>query len=276
MSAGQEHPLEVLELSFGYARGCPVLTGISHTFEGGQVTAVVGPNGAGKSTLLKLLAGVLAPHEGRVLARGVSVGAMGSQERARRLVYIPQRSSVAFAFSVRQVVAMGRYAAGESPSTPSVLRALEATDLVDVADVPIGTLSVGQQQRVTLARAIAQLDGPEPSALLADEPISAMDPFHSVAMMQHLRRLADRGLAVVVVLHDLGLVVRGADQVLVLDARGRIAAQGPVGRTLTPDLAASVFRTPFVTLTDPLGRPAGLAPTMDAKERGVKPVQPPG
>ncbi len=263
---GQPTPpaLEVKDLRFAYAGGPPILPGISHVFAPGKLTAIVGPNGAGKSTLLRLLAGLLIPDGGDVLAGGTSVRTMSAAARASRLVYIPQRSSVAFAFTVRQVVAMGRLAAGEGPSSPAVARAIEQAELAYVADAPVGHLSVGQQQRVTLARALAQVDRGDgqfgATALLADEPVSAMDPAHAVRTMAVLRALVERGLSVVVVLHDLGLVLRTADEVLLFDASGQIVGAGPVGSTLTAATAASVFQTPFDALVDPAGRVAGLAP----------------
>lgn len=256
--------LEIRDLAFSYARGCPVLPGISHAFAPASLTAIVGPNGAGKSTLLKLMTGMLTPESGGVFVGGEAIASLSASQRASKLVYIPQRSAIAFPFSVRQVVAMGRYAAGESPRSAAVDRALDMAEIRELADIPVGNLSIGQQQRVTLARAIAQIDRgdgtPGAMVLLADEPVSALDPAHAVHAMKALRQLASRGLSVVAVLHDLGLVMRWADRALLLDASGKIAASGPVHEALTPEQAARVFGTAFEPLTDRAGRVASLAP----------------
>jgi iron complex transport system ATP-binding protein len=258
------HALDVRDLRFGYPGGREVLPGLNHTFSPGRVCAIIGPNGAGKSTLLRLLAGVLRPDAGEVLVGGEPVRTLRPAQRAKRLVYIPQRSGIAFPFSVRQVVAMGRYAAGETASAPAVQRALDASDLSGVADAPVGTLSFGQQQRVTLARALAQVDRGDgqsgAAALLADEPVSSLDPAHAVRTMEVIRSMAARGLCVVVVLHDLSLVLRWADDVVLLDARGRIAHAGPSRTTLTAGAAAEIFGIGFEPLSDGSGSLAGLIP----------------
>jgi iron complex transport system ATP-binding protein len=239
-------PLEAVNLSFGYLARRPVLREVSLALEPGAVTAIVGPNGAGKSTLVRLLLGILEPGAGQVLLDGVAVGAIPHRQRARRLAYVPQRPSVAFAFSVRQYVELGGFAA------PGVARAaadaaLESAELAERADDPFPTLSAGQQQRAAMARAIVQLNGSagSTSALLADEPVSAMDPRHALRAMGLLRSLAARGAAVGVVLHDLGLALRFCDRAAVLDAGGRLASAGPAASTLTPAVLDPVFGVRF-------------------------------
>lgn len=213
-----------------------------------MVTAIVGPNGAGKSTLLRLMLGVLRPTAGSVTIDDQPVAALTERARARFIAYIPQRSSVAFAFRVRQVVAMGRYASGGGEGK-AVERALQAVGLADRGDDLIGELSAGQQQRATLARALAQLEARPGAVVLADEPFSAMDPAHAIEGAGILRRLAQGGMSVVMVVHDLNLALRCADRAMVLGTpaeRGsRVIADGPVEQALSPEVLSRVFQVRF-------------------------------
>ncbi|MCC6679508.1 MAG: ATP-binding cassette domain-containing protein [Phycisphaeraceae bacterium] len=207
----------------------------------GRVTAVIGPNAAGKTTLVKLLLGELRPQSGQVLLNGHDVAAMSEPARARRIAYIPQRGGVQFAFTVRQVVAMGRFVFGDQRG---VVEAIERCDLIDVADQPFAQLSGGQQQRVLAARAMAQLrgtaDGPSARGLLADEPTSGMDLRHQLRMMKLLREMAGEGVAVLVVLHDLNLAARYADDVWLMH-EGRLVSAGPWSAVLEPRLLEPVY-----------------------------------
>ncbi len=135
-------------------------------------------------------------------------------------------------------------------------------DLTAVADTPFGLLSAGQQQRVTLARALAQLSLPAPPgtrALLADEPCAAMDPRHALTCLGLIRQLAADGLAVGVVLHDLSAVLRFADEAIVLDSAGSLAAAGPLDTAVTAPVLGPVFGVPFRQVNDS-GRPVALIP----------------
>jgi iron complex transport system ATP-binding protein len=237
-------------LTFGYGTDSPVLRGLDAEFPAGALTAILGPNGAGKSTLLKLLAGLLRPGDGAVSLDGAAPSALSARRRAKQLAYVPQRGSLAFPFSVAQVVRLGRYAA-DGDHDGAVDRALETMAIAHRAGEPFGVLSTGQQQRVTLARALAQLDPARPGqVLLADEPISAMDPRHALAAMNVLVELARHGgLAVVAVLHDPTLALRLADRVLLLNGRGEKAAEGPAEQVLTPENLENVFGVAFERLT---------------------------
>jgi iron complex transport system ATP-binding protein len=230
----------------------------------GKVTAVLGPNGAGKSTLLKLLLGVLTPTGGRASWEGRDLHRVPARERAAAIAYVPQKSQVAFAFSVREVVALGRYGAGRSSDGAIIERAMRSVEILDRADEPFGILSAGQQQRATVARALAQiepLDGPPARVVLADEPVSAMDPAHAIATMELLASLSRRGVTVVVVLHDLSLAMRFADSALLIGGDGAVAAFGPSDQVLTPAVLERVYSVPFVELVESAtGVRAGLSP----------------
>ncbi|MBK7403200.1 MAG: ABC transporter ATP-binding protein [Phycisphaerales bacterium] len=242
--------LVATNLAFAYHRASPVLRGVSAAFEAGTVTAVVGPNGSGKTTLLRLLLGLIQPGEGQIRLGDRAVDTIPEPDRARRLAYIPQRSSAAFGFSVRDVVAMGcdpgigARRALERAGSKLALLGLEGR-----AAEPFVELSAGQQQRVVLARALAQVEGaPEPAVLLADEPTSAMDPRHAIAAMQIICAQARAGLAVAVVLHDLTAAARFCDRALLLDATGSVAGAGPCAECLDPAALRAVFGVEFLRL----------------------------
>lgn len=260
------------QLRFGYTPGRRVLDGVSVTLAPGRVTAIVGPNAAGKSTLLRLLAGLREPQSGSVLLDSQSIGSWSPARRARAIAYIPQQASVAFDFRLREVVAMGGFARPGTQNAHAVLiePALHAVGLTDRSDDVFETLSAGQKQRAAIARALVQLGlrlgpaplsspsqpghagqapHPEPSRyLLADEPISAMDPRHSLESLSLLRTIAAAGVGVVMVLHDLTLARRFADEALLIDASGRVVAHGPATQTLTPDRLDPVFAVAFTEL----------------------------
>ncbi|MCC6950366.1 MAG: ABC transporter ATP-binding protein [Phycisphaerales bacterium] len=260
--------LRAHNLSFTFD-GRPVLSAVDAEFPAGTLTAVIGPNGAGKSTLLRLLAGLLTPASGGVSLGDEAIPSIPPFRRARQLAYMPQRSEVAFPFSAREVVALGRFASEHSPAD-TIAAALAIADVSDRADDCFGVLSAGQQQRVTLARALAQLGVGEAAgtlsthsaarALLADEPVAALDPIHVAGTLSLLRRLARAGLSVVVVVHDLSLVLEYCDLVLALDGAGRVAGKGDPRRTLTPELLRAVFGTTFRAARDEAGQVVALLP----------------
>ncbi len=240
--------LSVEGVEFGYRRGAGVLRGVACELPPGTLTAIIGPNGAGKSTLLRLMLGTLRPWTGRVLLDGRDVGEIPAVRRARLIAYIPQHSSVALPFSAAQVVRLGRYAAGRRHDEDAIRSALGRVGLAGGAETPFGELSAGQRQRVTLARALAQLDGAAPGVMLCDEPVSAMDPAHALEAMGVLRERAAAGLGVAVVLHDLSLVARFADRAVVLSDRGRCLAVGPAPGILSPALLEEVFGVRFAMM----------------------------
>lgn len=242
-------------ISFSYGKSAPVFEGLD--FELGEgVTVVLGPNGAGKSTLVRVLMGASPPTNGRVEIDGRSVHRMPATERARRLAYVSQRPSVASAFSVREVIALGRFAL--TPDEEAVEAQIAALALEDFADRPFASLSVGEQQRASLARALAQLhredDSPERRVLLADEPTSAMDPRWVAHTTRVIRGLPGLEIDALIVLHDFTLASRLADRIVVLDADGRIACDGSPDEALEVGRLSKVFGTPFLSVQTPSGR----------------------
>jgi iron complex transport system ATP-binding protein len=249
-----------ISVTYRHARGrLPALDGASCAIRAGSVTAIVGPNGAGKSTLLRVLAGVRRPDAGRVLLDAEPLGRLTARERARRIALVAQQPSVAFDFDARRVIGFGAEGAGRPRAAAH--EAIERFGLGDIAGQGFGSLSVGQRQRVSMARAWAQLRGgadhDRPGVLLADEPVSAMDPAFAVRALGAARDLADAGCAVALVLHDLSIAARVADFAVLLETGGRVRAEGPADRVLTAAELTDLFGTPIVRANLP-----GVGPTL--------------
>jgi iron complex transport system ATP-binding protein len=220
-----------------------VLKDVSLSLSPGHLVALVGPNGAGKTTLLRALAG-LVPSSGAVHVGGVALSSLSLRERARRFAYLPQGHIVHWPLPGRDIVALGRYPHGATDparltprDTEAVLRAMQATDVVEFSDRRVTELSGGERSRVALARVFAV----EAPVILADEPTSSLDPRHQIDVMKSLRTAADQGTLVMVVTHDLGLAARFADTVLVL-SDGRLVSQGAPAEALSEEIMGEVFR----------------------------------
>jgi iron complex transport system ATP-binding protein len=223
--------------------GRAVLNDISLSLASGHLVALVGPNGAGKTTLLRALAGLL-PSDGAIHVGGAALSSLALRERARRFAYLPQGHVVHWPLPARDIVALGRYPHGAtdparmSPKdSEAVLRAMQATDVVEFGARRVTELSGGERSRVALARVLAV----EAPVILADEPTASLDPRYQLDVMKTLRAAADQGVLVIVVTHDLGLAARFADHVLVL-GQGRLVAPGAPAAALSERGMAEVFR----------------------------------
>ncbi len=220
-----------------------VLDGISLALQPGEVLGVLGPNGAGKSTLLGALCGELAVQQGQVWLHDRPLADWPGPERARCLAVLPQASTLGFAFRVEEVVGMGRlpHDSGLARDGEIIEAALQAADALHLRGRSYLALSGGERQRVHLARVLAQLWPGEPgTTLLLDEPTSALDPLHQHVTLQAVRAFADRGAAVLVILHDLNLAARYCDRILLLQ-QGRAVALDTPGKVLRPDVLQTVF-----------------------------------
>jgi iron complex transport system ATP-binding protein len=223
--------------------GRMVLKDISLALASGHLVALAGPNGAGKTTLLRALAG-LVPAIGAIDIGGEALSSLRLSQRARRFAYLPQGHLVHWPLPARDIVALGRYPHGATDparltadDAEAVLRAMRATDVVELGERRVTELSGGERSRVALARVFAV----EAPVILADEPTSSLDPRHQIDVMKTLRAAADRGTLVVVVTHDLGLAARFADIILVL-SDGRLVSQGAPAQALSEQVMADVFR----------------------------------
>ena len=222
--------------------GKPVVAGVEASFQSGTVTAILGPNGAGKSTLLACLAGLRKPNGGRVGLDGADVLAMHARARARRIGFIPQTAEVACAVEARILVGLGRTpfigSSGLSLEDAAAIdRAMDAAGVVELADRDVTTLSGGERGRVLIARALAG----DPEWLLADEPLTGLDPGHQLDAGELFRAMAhEQGRGVIVTLHDLSLAARIADRIIVM-AAGKVLADGPPSEALSPDVMARAY-----------------------------------
>lgn len=230
--------------------GRPVLDGVSLAVPGGEVLAVVGPNGSGKSTLLSVLAGDLRPDTGAATLAGRPVHRWTLAELAMRRAVLPQYTTVAFPFTVEQVVAMGRAPWAGTPLAEdddvAVSTAMTDTQVNLFAHRRFATLSGGERARAALARVLAQRTG----ILMLDEPTAALDLRHQDLVMRVATERAASGSAVLAVLHDLNLAAAYADRIAVL-AAGRLAAAGPPAEVLTPALLSDVYQREIEVITHP-------------------------
>lgn len=238
-----------------------LLANISLSISPGETVALVGPNGAGKSTLLRTLSGEIAPSDGSVTLKDHDPRALRPGVLALHRAVLSQHVTVAFPFSVADVVRMG---AGERRGTATealVDAALAEVDLGEFRERIIGTLSGGEQQRAHLARVLVQLQCGEaefgPGILLLDEPTAALDLCHQLDLLAIIQRYNARGTTIVTIMHDLNLAALFSRRIVMLD-RGMLAADGPPDETITDAVLARVFgingavgrippaRTPFV------------------------------
>jgi iron complex transport system ATP-binding protein len=234
-----------------------LISGVSAEVRPGQLTAVVGPNGAGKTTLLRVASGELAPSAGTVRLDDRPLPRVPEQEQARRRAVLPQASRLHFAFSVLEVVLMGRtpHVNGrEGPADWSIAEdALDTVGMGGFVDRDVPTLSGGEQQRVHLARALAQVwTAPDDGHryLLLDEPTASLDLAHQQNVLRTARSFADEGAGVLAILHDLNLAAQFADHVVVM-AEGRVHTQGAPDAVFTPPCIHDVFGWPVCVLAHP-------------------------
>ncbi len=224
------------------------LAGVTATLDTGAITAICGPNGAGKSTLLSVLAGLLMPDSGTVELDGMALASLHPRARAKRMGYLPQEPVIAWDVAVRRLVALGRLPHRDRGDV-QIDAAMKALDLTEFAGHPVSRLSGGERARVLLARVLSG----EPDWILADEPLAALDLGHRLGLLRHLRREADKGRGVVLVLHDLSLAMNHADRVLVLD-EGRLAADGPAADALAAKVIERVWSVSTRWIGDPGAR----------------------
>lgn len=236
----------------------PAVDGVSLHCAAGLVTAVVGPNGSGKSTLVRVLLGRQPLVSGSALIGGVDRKELSQRALARSVAIVPQREEPAFPMTVGEYVALGRlpHAGAWRAETPgdraTVARALTRTGVDSLRDRATDELSGGEWQRVRVARALAQ-DAP---ALVLDEPTTFLDVGHEMALFELASALARGGLAVLLVSHQLNLVARFADTMVLLE-RGRVAAAGPPAAVMSARVLEGVYEWPLVVIRDPAsGAPA--------------------
>jgi len=239
--------LELERVSFAYparvSRRAFALSEVSLRLAAGEMVGVIGPNSSGKTTLIRLLTRVLEPATGEIRLEGVPVGRLARTDLARRVGVVPQSAPAECPFNVGELVLMGRYPHGPGRYFESrqdhaaACTAMEATGVLELADLPLDHLSGGERQRALIARALAQ----EPRLLVLDEPTAHLDLRYQVEVASLLRRLnRERGLAILLVSHDVNLAGEVCDRLMLL-AEGRAVATGPPEAVLEESLLSSVF-----------------------------------
>ncbi len=258
--------LEINNLSAAYGDKL-VIKNVTLSVASGEILALIGPNGAGKSTLVRAVSGVLPIRTGSVMVGGKDLTRLSPAQRARCLAVVPQARSLPPAFTVSQSVSLGRTPYLSWLGQPNqnderqVHLALESTQTLEMAERFIGELSGGEQQRVLLARALAQ----QTPVLLLDEPTTHLDLRHQSNLLNLVRNLAAKqNLAVLMVVHDLNLAGLFADRIAML-VQGSIYAQGSPQEVLTEANLGEVYDVPVHVMKHPdygtpLILPDGLEP----------------
>jgi iron complex transport system ATP-binding protein len=230
----------------------PAVDGVGFEARRGRVTAIVGPNGSGKSTIVRALLGRLHPERGRLALDDLPLERIPRREVARRLAVVPQREEPVFPMPVRDFIALGRYPHGSPFAAPdaedraAVDAAIARADVGEFLARPTDSLSGGEWQRVRIARALAQGG----AALVLDEPTTFLDIAHEMAVFELLDALAREGQAVLLVSHQLNLVARFADHIVLLH-RGRVAAAGTPATVMQGPVLERVYEWPLVVARDP-------------------------
>lgn len=237
---------ETKDLGFSYGM-TDTLRHVNLKAEAGKLHAIAGPNGAGKSTLIRLLAGLLTPHTGEVTFCGERIADFSDRERARAIAYMAQDTTVPGDFTAKEIVEMARYARTGGDDEKAVLAAMERTRTLSFSDRKVGELSGGERQRVLLARAFAQ----GTDALLLDEVTSALDLHYQLAVMEDLRDWLTPERTILMVLHDINLAARYADEIWMMQDR-TIAAHGKPAAVIQKEMIQRVYRVDSVTERNPV------------------------
>ena len=229
-------------VSFGYSSD-PVVRDVNIDFSSGRIHCIVGPNGSGKSTLAGLLIGMLVPQSGDIQINGQSLRSITDDRRSRLVSLTPQRIFCPFDYSVQEFICMARHGVGRDgqreklvPDNEVIQNAMRRAGVVRLAGRPFNELSVGEQQRVAIARMLAQ-DTP---IVVLDEPTSALDIEHQLALMGLAQGLKQEGGCVIWITHDLHLALRTADTVVTLNA-GTVVAVGSPEMALADPILDEVF-----------------------------------
>ncbi|SMQ85414.1 iron complex transport system ATP-binding protein [Devosia lucknowensis] len=249
--------IDVQELTLGYGEDV-ILDALSLPIPSGQITVLAGPNGCGKSTLLRAIRRLHAPQSGKVLLDAEDISKLNGKALGRRIGLLAQSPSAPQDMTVEELVRLGRYPhqAMLQPWSPrddaAVASAMEGTTVTALRGRRVGSLSGGQLQRAWIAMILAQ----ETDVICLDEPVNHLDMAHQLDCLELVSKLnRDQGRTVVLVLHDLNLAARYADQLVFLSG-GKIAKRGTPEELMRPDLIESVFDVTATIITDPVyGRP---------------------
>ena len=234
--------LQANDLSFSYGKR-EAIQRVSLSLHSREVLGLIGPNGSGKTTLLKLLAGILPSPSCPVLYGKRALNSFSRRELSRHITFVSQEMSLSFPFTVREVVALGRtpYLGRFAPETAqdkiAIETALQETDLSELAERPLATLSGGEQKRAFLARAFAQ----QANIVLLDEPTSNLDLHYQLQIMKLITQMQTEGRSIIVALHDLTLAARFCSRLILLTS-GQLIADGSPEEVLTEANLSKYFQ----------------------------------
>lgn len=235
--------IETSNLHFG-VKNKSLLQDINFKAKTGEFWAIVGANGAGKSTLMKVLSKEITPTSGTVSFHGKDLRKYNLKELAQKRAVLAQQNVITLAFSVQEIVLMGRYPFYDSvPSQKDLAivdHCLQKVGIAHFRDRIYPTLSGGEQQRVQLARTLAQIWEVREGFILLDEPTSGMDLLHQYETFQLAREMTRKGYGVIAVVHDLNFALQYADQVLMLK-KGKTFAIGTAHEVLTGENIREAF-----------------------------------
>jgi len=244
--------LEIRHVSFSYLDGL-VLRDIDLLVKAGERVGLLGPNGSGKTTLLKLASGLLRPTRGEIYLGDADLRQLTRRQVAQKVAVVPQQLRMPFAFSVREMVMLGRTpfvralsSEGEADRR-AVRQAMELTNTEALGNRTFNELSGGERQKVILAMALAQ----DPKLLLLDEPTVHLDVNHQVEILELIKALnLEKGITIIAAMHDLNLAALYFDRLILLK-EGSIFANGPPAEVLTEDVIRQVYAAPVLVRQHP-------------------------
>lgn len=225
---------------------------VTASLERGRVYGLIGHNGSGKSTLLKLLARQQQPTGGSIRYEDRPLDAWNRREFARKVAYLPQQPPSATGLTVRELVGLGRYpwhgplGRFSEADRAKVEEAMRLTEVAPLAERLVDSLSGGERQGAWMAMLVAQ----DAACMLLDEPTSALDIGHQLQVLRLVRRLAERGPSIVVVLHDVNMAARFCDELIALHT-GRLIRRGPCAELMNAEVLQAIYDVPMAVLRHP-------------------------
>ena len=244
---------EVLQVHHRFGT-IPVLQNIDFEVKEGESFGIIGPNGSGKSTLIRTMSGLIKPCQGEILFYNKPIGSYRKRELAKLIAVLEQEGIPLLSFTIEEVVAMGRYPwlkplTDLSVEDEQIVReVLENLGLWKIRNQAVNTLSGGQRQLVSLARAMVQ----QPKVLILDEPTTFLDIGHQVLVMEHVRDWQQsQAITVIMVLHDLNLASQYCDRLLLLD-QGQVESYGAIHDVLKPETISTVYKTQLIMIEHPI------------------------
>lgn len=238
---------ELKNVFFGFHKNFPIFKDLSVKITGNTLTAVIGPNGSGKSTFLRILCGLLKPKEGEVTLYGIPLYLYKRKELAKKIAILPQTLSPLFSLSVEDVVALGRFPHKppltllDSYDKKIINECLRKIGLTHLRSRNINELSAGEFKKTIIASILAQ----EPEILLLDEPLSGLDIPFQIELLTLLRELKSLGLTIVITTHEINVITRFADEVILFSYDHSLIASGPTSDVLNHDNLYSAYGCKF-------------------------------